>query len=87
MFLVQLKFASNQCKAAQHIDGHKAWIAHGFADGVFLLVGALKPDLGSVVVAHKTSLAELESRVNADPFVAHGVVSAEIFEVAPTLLG
>lgn len=84
MFLVQLRFADDRSQAAQHMDGHKAWIARGFADGVFLLVGSLKPNLGGVVVAHKTSLAELERRVEEDPFVAHGIVSAEIIEIAPT---
>jgi hypothetical protein len=34
-------------------------------------------------VAHNTSLPDLQSRVNDDPFVAENVVSAEILEIAP----
>jgi uncharacterized protein YciI len=83
MFLVQLKFADDRSQAAQHMDGHKAWIARGFDDGVFLLVGSLKPNLGGVVVAHNTSLADLQRRVADDPFVAHNVVNADIVEIAP----
>jgi len=83
MFVVLLKFSGNRDRAGAFMDGHKAWIQRGFDDGVFLLVGGLKPDLGGSVVAHNTSLTDLESRVNDDPFVAENVVSAEILEIAP----
>jgi uncharacterized protein YciI len=65
------------------MDGHNAWISQGFDDGVFLLVGSLQPGLGGSVVAHNTSLSELEARVDSDPFVAENVVSAEILEIKP----
>ena len=83
MFIVLLKFAGNKGQAGQFMDGHKAWIKQGFDDGVFLLVGSLQPNSGGGIVAHNTSLSELERRVNDDPFVAEDVVSAEILEVAP----
>jgi len=83
MFVVLLRFSGNKARAGQFMDGHKAWIRRGFDDGVFLLVGSLKPEQGGAVVAHNTSLAKLESRVNEDPFVAEQVVAAEILEIAP----
>ena len=83
MFIVLLKFSSNKGQAGQFMEGHNAWIKRGFDDGVFLLVGSLQPNLGGGVVAHNTSLSELQYRVNQDPFVAENVVSAEIFEIAP----
>jgi len=66
------------------MEGHKEWIKRGFDDGVFLLVGSLQPNLGGGIVAHNTSLSELQSRVSADPFVAENVVSAEILEITPS---
>ena len=84
MFVVLLKFADNRGQAARFMDGHKAWIKSGFDDGVFLLAGSLRPDLGGAVVAHNTSLSALQDRVNADPFVMENVVCAEIVEVAPS---
>jgi uncharacterized protein YciI len=78
-----LTFSDNKAQAGRFMDGHKAWIARGFDDGVFLLVGSLQPNAGGGIVAHNTSLADLQSRVNDDPFVAEGVVSAEILEIAP----
>lgn len=83
MFFVQLKFASNKGAAPQFMEAHNAWIGEGFADGVFLLTGSLSPGLGGAILAHNTTREALEFRVAADPFVAQGIVSAEISEVKP----
>ena len=66
------------------MEGHKEWIKRGFDDGVFLLTGSLQPNLGGGIVAHNTSLADLENRVNDDPFVAENVVTADILEITPS---
>jgi uncharacterized protein YciI len=84
MFVVSLRFAANKGKAGQFMDGHKAWIKRGFDDGVFLLVGNLQPNLGGGIVAHNTSLSDLQGRLNSDPFVAEDVVCAEILEITPS---
>jgi uncharacterized protein YciI len=84
MFVVLLKFSANKNKASEFMESHKAWINRGFDDGVFLLVGSIQPNLGGVIVAHSTSLSDLQSRVNDDPFVAKNVVSAEILQITPS---
>lgn len=84
MFIVVLKFSGNKGQASQFMEGHKEWIKRGFDDGVFLLVGSLQPNLGGGVVAHNTSLPDLQSRVNTDPFVTEKVVKAEILEITPS---
>jgi len=83
MFIVLLKFSTNKAQAGQFMGGHKEWIKRGFDEGVFLLAGSLQPNLGGTVVAHNTSLPDLQRRVNDDPFVAEKVVSAEILEISP----
>lgn len=83
MFIVLLKFSSRREQAGQWMDGHKAWIQSGFADGVFLLAGSLEPELGGGILAHNTTLADLRRRVDEDPFVREGVVQAEIHELDP----
>jgi len=83
LFVVLLKFAANQSQARQFMDGHKLWVKRGFDDGVFLLAGSLEPDLGGGLLAHNTSLPDLQRRVNEDPFVVEQVVSAEIVELSP----
>lgn len=84
MFLIFLRFSKNKDQAAQAMGGHKEWIERGFEDGVFLVVGSLQPNAGGGIVAHNTSLSDLQDRVNADPFVAENIVTAEIIEIAPT---
>jgi uncharacterized protein YciI len=84
MFVVLLKFSGNKGQASQFMEGHKAWIKRGFDDGVFLLTGSLQPNLGGGILAQETSLADLQARVNEDPFVAENVVSAEILEISPS---
>lgn len=84
MFIVLLKFSDNKSQAGQFMEGHKAWIKRGFDDGVFLLVGSLQRNLGGGILAHKASLADLQRRVNDDPFVAENIVNAEILEITPS---
>jgi uncharacterized protein YciI len=83
MFIVLLKFSDNKGQAGQFMEGHNEWIRRGFDDGVFLLVGSLQPQLGGGIVAHNTTLSDLQTRVNEDPFVAQNVVTAEILEITP----
>lgn len=84
MFVVLLKFSANKDQAGQLMESHKEWIKRGFDDDVFLLAGGLQPSMGGAIVAHNTSLADLQSRVNDDPFVAQNVVSAEVLEISPS---
>ncbi len=81
MFVVLLRFSENKKRAPELMEGHNAWLGSGFDDGVFLLAGSLQPNLGGAIVAHNTSLEDLRTRVNLDPFVAEDVVSAEILEI------
>lgn len=83
MFIVLLKFFSNKGQAGQFMEGHKEWIERGIEDGVFVLVGSLQPNSGGAIMAHNTSLPDLQCRVNDDPFVAENIVSAEILEITP----
>lgn len=82
MFVVLLRFSENKKQAPALMDGHNAWLKSGFDDGVFVLAGSLQPGLGGGIVAHSTSLEDLQTRVGEDPFVAENVVSAEILEIA-----
>lgn len=83
MFIVLLKFSAKKSQAPQFMEGHKTWLKRGFDEGVFLLAGSLEPGLGGGILAHNTSLADLQCRVNDDPFVANDVVKADIFELDP----
>lgn len=84
MFVLLLKFSRNKGQASQFMEDHKEWIKRGFDDGVFLMVGDLQPGLGGGIVAHNTSLPDLQNRVNDDPFVAEGIATCEILQITPS---
>ncbi len=84
MFIVLLEFSDNKGQAGQFMEGHNEWIRRGFDDGVLLLAGSLQPNLGGGILAHNTTLSDLQSWVNDDPFVAENVVSAKILEITPS---
>ncbi len=73
MFIILLKFSDNKAQAGQFMEGHNEWIKRGLDEDVFLIVGSLQPKLGGGIVAHNTSLEELQIRVNDDPFVTENV--------------
>ena len=83
MFIVLLKFSDHKDQAGQFMGEHNAWLQCGFDEGVFLLAGSIQPKLGGMIVAHHCSLAALQQRVSDDPFVAKGIVGAEILEISP----
>jgi len=83
MYVVFLKFSTNKHQAPQLMAEHNAWIKSGFDDGVFLMAGSLQPKVGGAIVAHGVTRADLETRVQSDPFVIEDVVSAEIYEITP----
>jgi uncharacterized protein YciI len=82
MFIVVLRFSNNRAKVAELMPAHNEWITRGLDDGVFLLVGSLRPAAGGAIVAHETTRSELELRVSQDPFVANDVVTADLLEIS-----
>lgn len=83
MFVVLLRFSANRAQAGRFMEAHNGWLKQGFDDGVFVLAGGLAPGLGGGLLAHGVARAELETRIAEDPFVAEGIVTAEIHEIAP----
>lgn len=84
MFVVLLKFSANKAKAGQFMDGHNSWLKNGFDKGTFLLAGTIQPKLGGAILAHNTTLEQIQAIVNEDPFVAEDVVTAETIEITPS---
>jgi uncharacterized protein YciI len=83
MFIIFLKFASNRDLAAEFMAGHNQWIQQGFDDGVFQLVGSLHVGAGGAILAHGEDRDALQSRVDADPFIEQGIVTAQIIGLDP----
>ncbi|WP_415401293.1 YciI family protein [Tateyamaria sp. SN3-11] len=83
MYIITLTLTALKSKAPDFMAAHNDWIAQGFDDGVFLLVGSLKPQGGGAILALGTDMALLEHRVAQDPFVREGIATPHIQQVAP----
>lgn len=86
MHIIFLRFGPNRAKAGEWMAGHKQWIEQGIGDGSFLVAGSLDAGQGGVVLASGLDTAEIEQLVELDPFVIHGVVTAEVHRVTPSRL-
>ncbi|MGG7568090.1 YciI family protein [Rhodovulum sp. DZ06] len=82
LLIAFLRFGPNKAAAPQHMEGRQAWLAAGLADGVLLASGSLVPTEGQggggAVLAHGLTRAAFEARLAEDPFVAEGVVEADV---------
>jgi uncharacterized protein YciI len=85
MYIILLRFSANKAHAPEHMAAHRAWIKQGVDDGVFLLVGSIRPGLGGAILAKGLSSAALQERIDADPFVVHDIVKAEVIDIEPNI--
>ena len=82
LLIAFLRFGPNKAAAPQHMEGHKAWLSAGLAEGAFLASGSIIPGEGQggggAVLAHGLTREGFEAKLAEDPFVAHGVVEVEV---------
>ncbi|WP_148716644.1 YciI family protein [Chitinolyticbacter meiyuanensis] len=86
MYVIFLKFGPNRAQVAQWSTAHKQWIQAGIDDGIFLAAGSLEDAQGGAIIATGVDKRALVARVTQDPFVAHGVVTAEVHAIAPSVM-
>ncbi len=87
MFIVLLKFADNKAKAGELMDGHNAWLARGFDDGVFLLAGSLAGGQGgpSSRTARRAPSSNVASpRIRSSPGASSAPSSSRSRRPGPT---
>ncbi len=83
MFIITLNLTGDKAKAAEFMADHNAWIAQGFDDGVFVVVGSLTPQSGGAIIALGGDREAIMGRVAADPFVREGIATPHIQQVVP----
>lgn len=86
MHMIFLRFGPKRAQASQWMAAHKEWIGQGIADGVFLFAGSLDDGQGGAVLATGEAREQLAARVSRDPFVEHGVVTADIVAIKPSIV-
>jgi hypothetical protein len=84
VFIILMHLADGS-RSPAHMDGHKAWIRQGFADGVLYYVGGRRGGGGNAMIASGITHDDLLDRVGKNPFVINGVVTSEVIELDTTL--
>lgn len=84
MYIAFLKPGPQRAQAGQWAPASMAWIERGIASGALLLAGSLDNGQGGVVLAAGMPRSELDLLIDADPFVAHGIVVPDVRAVAPS---
>ena len=84
MYFVFLRL-TDKSKVADNMAAHNTWLRRGFDEGVFMLAGTIEPKQGGAILAVGMSQSQLQTRLEADPFVKNGVVSVDIIEVTPAM--
>lgn len=86
MFIVLLSYVKPLEEVSRFLDSHRAWVQRGFEDGAFVLAGRQLPIIGGVLIALGSNRRALEDRIKQDPFILHGVATAQIIEFKPSKL-
>ena len=85
MFLVLLTYDRPLEEIDRTMSAHVAFLHEGYRDGVFLASGRQVPRRGGVILAMAPSRAELETRMQQDPFVREGLARFEVVEFLTSL--
>lgn len=79
MFIVEITYTHPKEAVEAHRQGHKDFVAQGFADGVFITAGPKASKNGGFLLADFADLAACETYMALDPFNA--VADIKINEV------
>jgi uncharacterized protein YciI len=83
MFVIVLRYVQPLSEVDRLAPAHFEHLDTYYEQGIILVSGRRVPRVGGVIIAHGTTLAEVESMMRADPFVSEGIATYEIIEFSP----
>lgn len=66
------------------LPDHRAWLAQGYQDGIFLVSGRQVPRVGGAILAVGVPRGELHAVLARDPFCMRGYADYEVIEFEPS---
>ncbi|MDO4643442.1 MAG: YciI family protein [Cardiobacteriaceae bacterium] len=84
MFVIDIRYTAGLDEIERHLAGHREYLDHYYAEGIFLLSGRKEPRSGGVIIAHATNRAEIEKIVSEDPFYQAKIGEYSITEFIPS---
>ncbi|MCT4534319.1 YciI family protein [Halodesulfovibrio sp.] len=87
MFIVSLTYTCSITKIDEHLEAHVEYLKKQYAAGNFIASGRKVPRTGGVILARFDSREELDKALHLDPFYIENLVSYDIQEFIPTMVG
>jgi uncharacterized protein YciI len=85
LFIVFLRFGAARSQAGAWMEQHNRWLRHGIEAGHVFLAGSLEAGQGGALIMANLSRAEVDARLQEDPFVSEGVVVPEVHAITPSM--
>jgi uncharacterized protein YciI len=80
MFVIELSYKATLTRIDAHMSAHVRFLKKYYTSGHFLVSGRKIPRDGGIIVAVGKSRDEIESLMQEDPFVAHGLADFRVIE-------
>ena len=80
MFVIELLYKADLTQIDKHMTAHVAFLKKYYASGNFVASGRKIPRDGGIILAVGQSRTQIQSIVEADPFVARGLADFRIIE-------
>jgi len=80
MFIVLLEYVRPLEELDRHVAAHRAHLAELFAARKLVMSGPQVPRNGGVIIARLETRGEVETMMQADPFIREGVATYRIIE-------
>lgn len=84
MFVSTLTYVVDLARIEEALPEHVAWLDRQYAEGVTILSGRQHPRVGGVILWRSAERADVETRIEEDPFVAQGLATVSLVEFRPT---
>lgn len=79
-FILDLTYIAPLSQVDAYLEEHRAFVAKGYDNQLFLASGAKEPRTGGIIIARAESLEALHSLIREDPFYVHHLVDYQITE-------
>jgi uncharacterized protein YciI len=83
VFVILLSYVKPLDEVDHLLAQHSAYLERNYSAGHFLVSGRRVPRTGGVILAHGSTIEEIEALVSTDPFITEGVATSEVIEFEP----
>ncbi len=85
MFILSLNYVKSLNEVDKLIEAHTAYLNKYYSLGKFILSGRKEPRTGGVILVDCSSLEELYTIIDEDPFSTAGVAAYEVTQFIPSM--